>query len=207
MAILTDQRSYGYRNPAVIAASKWMDARYASISNRELTASEKEIELYRYSPVALGDIWVENAVPTTNQDGKCVTSFAIRKRGFVCLDAICSLVTIEDIIKFYSIPVKTFATYQALFTYLKTNKVFGLYKVTAGLSGKYGLLDDTSLTTPVRYSNFINALSGVKVNTVISYSDVATTVANPVSGTIALSHGSMVPVTMELYHYQDIIKL
>lgn len=207
MAIITDQRGYHYRDPAVIAVSRWIDAKYKSIGSSELTAPEKELALYRFTPVSLNDIWVENAIPTTDILGKALCSFSIRKRGFAILDAIVSMIKLEDIITYYKIPVRTFSTYRNLFIYLKNNKTFALYKVEESPSGKYGLLDDTSLSTPERYNSFITAFGNVRMDAIVSYQDVDVSLTNPVVGSIAFSHGTLNPFTVEAYHYRDILKL
>lgn len=207
MAIITDQRSYNYRNPAVIAVSRWLDAKYKSIGTSDMTASEKELALYRFAPVSLSDIWVERAVPTTENNGKALVSFAIRKRGYAVLDAVVDMISFNDVINHYKIPIKQFQRYQDLFVYLKSNKTFALYKVAESQSNKYGLLDDTSLGMPERFGSFVSALSDVKMDAIASYQDLDVSLTNPVVGSLALSHGTLRPFTVELYHYRDILAL
>lgn len=207
MATITDQRSYNYRTPGHVAVSRWLDKRYAAIGETETTQKEIELSQYRFAPVSMNDIWIEDARPTTNNAGKCLVTFSIRKRGYAILDAEIDLITVDDMIAFYKIPVKRFATYQAFITYIKTNKVFGLYKIATSPDGKYGLLDDTSLTKQERYKSFISAFGEIGMDVNVSYSDATPTLTAPVVGSIALSHGSLKTFTVEAYHYQDLIKL
>lgn len=207
MATITDQRSYHYRTPGHVAVSRWLDKRYAAIGQTETTQKEIELSLYRFAPVSIDDIWVEDARPTTENAGKCLVTFSIRKRGFAILDAVVDLIGIEDMIAFYKIPVKRFATYRNFITYIKSNKVFGLYKIAESPDGKYGLLDDTALSKSERYKSFINAFAQIGMDVNVSYSDAVATLSAPVVGSIALSHGSLRTFTVEAYHYQDLIKL
>lgn len=207
MGTLTDQRSYNYRTPGHVAVSRWLDKRYVTIGETETTQKEIELSQYRFAPVSMDDIWVEDARPTTDNAGKCLVTFSIRKRGYAILDAVIDLITVEDMIAFYKIPVRRFATYQELITYIKTNKEFALYKVATSPDGKYGLLDDTSMVKSARYNSFIDAFAEIGMDVNVSYSDATPTLTAPVVGSIAFSHGSLKTFTVEAYHYQDLIKL
>lgn len=204
--IITDKRTYYQKTPALLAANRWLENKLNEVKNdHSLTPNERKLAIYRFSPIDINSIWVENAKPTANNNGNCLLCFGIRKRGYVVLDAVCKLVTFEDCINYFNIPIKLFDNYRQLVYYIKSNKVFGLYKVKT--SNKYGLLDDTSLSHSLRYKNFITALNDVYFDTISSYEDKEITIDNPIVGSIALSHGSMIPTTLELYSYQDIINL
>ena len=207
MTILTDQRTYFEKNPALIAANKWLSDNYAAAEkDSSLTEKELALALYRFAPIDINKIWVENAIPTTDNSGNCLVCFGIRLRGYAVLDAVCKLVTFANCVNVFKIPVKKFNTYAELFSYIKKNKAFMLYKVAESPDGKYGLLDDTSLPQSIRYQSFLKALGDVYFDVAVSYEDKTTTLSYPVTGTIALSHGSMSTTTLELYHYQDILK-
>ena len=206
MTIITNQRTYYQKTPALIAANKWIANKLIETQQDPLlTDKEKNLAAYRFALLDINDIWVEHAIPTTNNKGDCLVCFGVRKRGYAVLDAVCKLITFNDCITNFKIPVSEFDTYPDLVNYIKLNKSFQLYKVKT--SSKYGLLDDTNLNQHDRYNWFISALNNVYFDTAISYEDKVTTIINPIGGTIALSHGSMTPITLELYPYQDIIKM
>lgn len=205
MSIYSDERHYATRSPGHVAISKWMDGKYNAIDKLS-TQAEKELARYRFSPIASSEIWVEDARPTTELEGKCLVSYAIRKRGYAVLDAIVNIVTLADLISFYNVPVKTFNTYAELIAFIKQNKRFMLYKVNSSPSNKYGLLDDTSLSDSERYNRFIEAFSNISMDITVSYEDRVASLTDPVVGSIAFTHGSLKTFTAELYHYQDLIK-
>ena len=208
MTVITAERSYFKKSPALIAANVWLANKLKEVNaDTTLTDAERRLGVYRFSPIDIDKIWVEYARPTTSNNGNCLLCFGIRSRGFAVLDAVAKLITFANIISTYKIPVKKFNTYAELFTYVKKNKSFVLYQVAESKDKKYGLLDDTTLPQPERYKSFLTALGDVQMDTVVSYQDLATSASNPVVGTIALSHGSMTPITLELYSYQDILAI
>ena len=204
--IISDQRSYFKRSPGLICATRWLAERYNKAkTDTTIDETERQKQLYYFSPVDQDKIWVENAVPTTSNDGNCLVCFGIRDRGYVVLDAVCKIITFTDLISYYKVPVKQFATYAELITFMQTNRTPLLVKVAESTDGKYGLIDDNTITNEkTRYQSLCKALGDVQVNMVTNYQSKTFSATQHVVGTVAISHGSLVTEVLELYPLGDV---
>lgn len=202
--MITESRKYRVKNPSVVAVSKWMENKLEEELAKASTQSEKELATFRYSPVSYNDLWVEYQLHNNNINNKFLTCFSIRKREFCILDAELELVSFLDVIKYFSIPVKTFANYDLLFRAIKNDNYRGLFKVTNSLTKSYGITIDNRLSLANRYENIITLLGDVEFLIDVIWSGETCSLSKPVVGNCILNWCGMKLESLEAIPVEEI---